>query len=65
MRLGVEAFSPSGQNNKSNRLQHNFNECSISLNPKIIPARDPKQCWEAKGDETSGGDNDDDEQMRV
>ena len=27
----------------------------------IIPARDPKQCGEAKGDETSGGDDDDDD----
>ena len=32
----------------------------------IIPARDPKQCGGAKGYETSGGDDDeDDAQMRA
>ena len=28
---------------------------------KLIPARDPKQCGEAKGYETRGGDDDDDD----
>ena len=62
---------------KTRQLRSTFSSCDVEKCTllwreayfevkSIIPSRDPKQCGEAKGDETSGGDdNDDDTRMRA